>query len=198
MAKTRIFIDFWNFQLSLNDNAGKAYRADWTKLSPWLINQAQGIIGSPLQHEGTSVYLSYDPRKPDDKSLRDWANNFLDHLPGVNVVMQERKPKNPPVCPACHKSIDICPHCGASTAGTIEKGVDTAMVTDLLALAWESTWEIAILLSSDRDFIPAIQMLNRKGYRVINAHFPPIGAELSRACWASIDLKKAVPDIARI
>jgi|GEM_PF-5530480 len=33
------------------------------------------------------------------------------------------------------------------------------MVTDLLALAWENAWEVAILLSSDRDFIPAIQML---------------------------------------
>jgi|GEM_PF-2203317 len=122
MIKSRIFIDFWNFQLSLNGIAGKAYRADWTKLSAWLIARAQAIIGSPLQHEGTTVYLSYDPRKPEDKSLRDWANNFLDHLPGVNVVMQERKPKNPPVCPSCHTNIEMCPHCSAAMAGTIEKG----------------------------------------------------------------------------
>jgi uncharacterized LabA/DUF88 family protein len=71
------------------------------------------------------------------------------------------------------------------------------MVTDLLALAWESAWEVAILLSSDRDFIPAVQMLNRKGYRVLNAHFPPMGAELSKVCWASLDLKKALPEISR-
>jgi uncharacterized LabA/DUF88 family protein len=197
MIKTRIFIDFWNFQLSLNDVAGKTYRADWNKLSPWLIAQAQAIIGFPLQYEGTTVYLSYDPRRPEDKSLRNWANNFLDHLPGVNIVMQERKPKNPPICPSCHVSIDKCPHCGASTAGTVEKGVDTAMVTDLLALAWANAWEVAILLSSDRDFIPAINLLAQKGFHVINAHFPPIGAELSKTCWASIDLQKALKVIDR-
>lgn len=197
MTKTRIFIDFWNFQLSVIEIVGNGYRVDWKKISPWLITQAESIIGSHLSHEGTNVYLSFDPRKPDDKSLRNWANNFLDHVPGVNVTMLERKPKNPPICPSCHKSIDSCPHCKSSTAGTIEKGVDTAMVTDLLALAWANAWEVAILLSSDRDFIPAVQMLSSKGYRVLNAHFPPMGAELSKVCWASLDLKKALPEISR-
>lgn len=197
MTKVRIFIDFWNFQLSVNDVAGRGYRVDWVKFSPWLVSQAQAMVGTPLTLEGTSVYLSYNPRRPEDKPLRDWAVNFLDHVPGVNVTIMERKLKNPPNCPACHKPIDICPHCHVSTAGTVEKGVDTAMVTDLLSLAWENAWEVAILLSSDRDFIPAVQMLDRKGYRVLNAHFPPIGAELSRTCWASIDLKQALPHIAR-
>jgi len=57
-------------------------------------------------------------------------------------------------------------------AGTIEKGFDTALVTDLLSLAWETSWDVAVLISSDRDFIPAVEMLNRKGYRVSNAHIP--------------------------
>jgi uncharacterized LabA/DUF88 family protein len=81
--------------------------------------------------------------------------------------------------------------------GTIEKGVDTAIVTDLLSLAWENAWEIAILATSDRDFIPAMETLNRKGFRVINAHFPPVGMDLARQCWGSIDLRQALPEIAR-
>jgi uncharacterized LabA/DUF88 family protein len=79
----------------------------------------------------------------------------------------------------------------------LRKGVDTAIVTDLLSLAWENAWEVAILVSSDRDFIPAFEMLSRKGYRVINAHFPPQGAELARKCWGNIDLRKALGPIQR-
>ena len=96
--------------------------------------------------------------------------------------MVERKPKNPPFCPVCHAKIDLCPNHGSSMAGSIEKGADPPIVTDLLSLAWESAWDVAALISSDRDFIPAVEMLSRKGYRVINAHFPPTGMELAKSC----------------
>jgi len=32
--RTRIFVDFWNFQLSLNSNAQAGYRLDWKAISP--------------------------------------------------------------------------------------------------------------------------------------------------------------------
>lgn len=57
--------------------------------------------------------------------------------------------------------------------------------------------EVAILISSDRDFIPAVQMLTAKGYKVINAHFPPSGMNFAGECWASIDIRKGLPDLAR-
>ena len=37
--KARIFVDFWNFQLSLNE-VSSGFRLDWDKLSPWLVNAA--------------------------------------------------------------------------------------------------------------------------------------------------------------
>lgn len=197
MATTRIFIDFWNFQLSVIQLMGKAYRADWLKLSPWLVNQAQILTGSPLNHLETRVYLSYNPRAMEDRRLKDWALNTLDKFPGVRVIATERKLKHAPDCPVCHKQVQICPHCGNSMNGTVEKGVDTGIVTDMFSLAWENSWEVAILLSSDRDFMPAVDTFNRKGLRVINAHFPPAGMELARLCWASIDLRAALSDISR-
>ena len=81
--------------------------------------------------------------------------------------------------------------------GTTEKGIDTAIVTDLLTLAWEGGWQVAVLVSADRDFIPAVEMLANKGYRVINAHFPPKGMDLARACWASIDLRTCLQELSR-
>ena len=37
----------------------------------------------------------------------------------------------------------------------MEKGVDTAIITDLLTLAWEGAYDVAILVSSDADLVPA-------------------------------------------
>lgn len=195
--KARIFIDFWNFQLTLNE-VSPAFKLDWAKLSPWLVNAASGLIGAPLSFEGTRVYLSYDPRSANDRPLRNWATNVLDRFAGIQVTMLERKPKRPPTCQSCHKAIGTCPHCGSFIAGMIEKGVDTSIVTDLLALAWEGAWNVAVLVSADRDFIPAIELLATKGFRVINAHFPPKGMDLARTCWASIDLRTALPVLARV
>jgi uncharacterized LabA/DUF88 family protein len=133
------------------------------------------------------VYLSYDPMK--DAKLRGWALSVVDRFPGVQVVLMERKPKHAPNCPACRKSIDTCPHCTVPMRGTLEKGIDTAMVTDMIKLAWESSYDIAVIVSGDRDFIPAVQFLDGKGRKVINATVPPLGSDLARNCWGSFDLR---------
>lgn len=73
-------------------------------------------------------------------------------------------------------------------AGTVEKGVDTAIATDMIRLAWENAYDAAILVTSDADLVPAVEFLELKGIRVIQAGFPPDGADLSTACWGSFDL----------
>lgn len=195
--KARIFIDFWNFQLSLNDATNSNYRLDWKALSPWLISEAQVQIGQALLFEGTTVYISFNPTTDSGKKLRDFATNVLDRFPGVSVTLVERKPRNPPVCPHCHKQINDCHHCGGKIERTIEKGVDTAIVTDMFRLAWENSLDVAILVSSDRDFIPTVQAFSNKGYKVINAHFPPQGMHLARTCWADVDLNKCIKPLER-
>lgn len=195
--KTRIFIDYWNFQLSLNEYASQSYRLDWKKLSPLIIQKASDVVAAPLFFEETRVYMSYDLKKVNDRKLKNWALNTLDRFPGVHVTLKERKPKQAPFCQSCHQAITYCPHCGEALAGTIEKGVDTAIVTDLFSLAWEGAWQVAILVSSDRDFFPAVEMLSIKGFRIINANFPPLGIELARACWASLDLREFINDLER-
>jgi len=195
--KTHIFIDFWNFQLGVNSVATSTYRADWQKISPWLIAQASAAVGRTLSFEGTHVYMSYSPNSKKDAPLKDFATNVLSRFPGMQVSMVERKAQSAPTCPTCHKSIDTCPHCGSPITRMVEKGVDTAIVTDMVKFAWEGALEAAILVSSDRDFIPVVQMLATKGYKVINAHFPPTGMNLAGACWASIDMKKGLAELSR-
>jgi len=79
----------------------------------------------------------------------------------------------------------------------MEKGIDTAITTDMIKLAWEEAWDVAILISSDHDFVPVVEFLATKGRRVINVHFPPRGAHLARICWASIDLNPHLSNLER-
>ena len=81
--------------------------------------------------------------------------------------------------------------------GTVEKGIDTSIVTDMISMAWAKSWDVAILVSSDHDFIPVVEFLNTKGLRIINAHFPPKGMHLARTCWASIDLSPLLTGLKR-
>lgn len=196
LTRARVFIDFWNFTLSIKEHKDR-YKLDWNKLSPFLISETSSLIRAPLQFEETRVYLSYDPRTAVGKRLRRWAFNTLDRFPGVRVVAKERKPKRPPRCPICHKLVATCPHCSGSMKGTIEKGIDAAIITDMISLAWQGAWDVAILATSDRDYIPMIELLMDKGLRVVNAYFPPKGMHLARTCWGNIDLLPHLGALAR-
>ncbi|MCD4737881.1 MAG: NYN domain-containing protein [Anaerolineae bacterium] len=197
MDKVKIFVDFWNLQLSINENTLPGYRLDWKKLSPYLIHEAKNILATPLRFDGTNVYISYNSHTPKGVNLHRWSSNTLDRFPGISVISKERKPKYPPKCPHCYKTIELCPHCGDKLLGTIEKGIDTAIVTDMIKLAWEEAWDVALLVSSDRDFIPLVDFLTNKGRRVINVYFPPKGIHLAKKCWASIDLRSHLHKLSR-
>lgn len=52
-----------------------------------------------------------------------------------------------------------------------EKGVDVKMAVDLLVGAYENRYDIAILISSDTDLIPAIQKVKQFGKKVVYIGF---------------------------
>ena len=199
--KARIFFDFWNFQLTLNYVTPSSYRPDWRKLPAWLLQQAEGLVLSDssetLHYEGSHVYISYNPQTRKGRNLNQWAATVLGRFPGFHVVSVERKAKGSPTCPGCHQRIDECPLCEAEMTRTVEKGIDTAIVTDMITLGLEDAWHVGILVSSDRDFIPAVNYLATKGYKVIHAGFPPHGMDLARACWGSIDIRTGLHEISR-
>jgi len=54
---------------------------------------------------------------------------------------------------------------------TIEKGIDVMLVTDLLNLAWEDLYDVALLVSGDSDFAYALQAVKNLGKYVEVAYF---------------------------
>lgn len=110
----------------------------------------------------------------------------------------QRKDKSAEVrCRACGQTFGACPDCGAPLVRSREKGVDTAIVTDMLSLAWESAFDIAILVSSDADMVPCVERLQEKGFKVINAAWPRLGYDLAKVCWASFDIHSLAAGLVR-
>lgn len=196
--RIRVFVDYWNLQLTLNEHEEKAtgrydirFKIDWRNLPAWLARKAADTANIlNYSFEGAIIYASYDKNTADGRGFNNWAITWLDRQPGIQVQCKPRHPKNAPHCNVCHRVITNCPHngCGSKLAGTIEKGVDTAIATDMIRLAWEDGYDIAVLASSDADLVPAVEFLDHKGLKVIQAGFPPTGVHLATSCWASFDI----------
>jgi uncharacterized LabA/DUF88 family protein len=142
--------------------------------------------------------MSYNPASPSNQALCRFAGG-LARLPGIEVILKERQATSAPRCPACHESVSACPRptCRASMRRMTEKGIDTAIVTDMMQLAWDDGWDVAVLVSADADFVPVVETLSKKGRMVIHGGMPPSGWRLARACYGSIDVSRAITEIPR-
>lgn len=188
--RVRVFVDFWNFSLSLR-RLDDTFMIDWKPVGPLLASEAGKLVdaNAVATFEAMHVYGSFDPSKPNDSKLKNWFMNTLDKMAGTHVILLERQQKRGyPKCPSCQLEATNCEKCKADMRGTEEKGVDTRIVTDMISLAWSNSYDVAVLVSSDRDFVPVADFLQSKGIKVIHGAFPPQGSHLSQKCWGNIRL----------
>lgn len=188
--RVRVFVDFWNYTLSMQSR-DREFWTDWSKFGPVLSRAAADVVAATAvaEYQGVNIYGSYDPNSEKDRRMHQWATRKLDTFAGVSVSMVPRhKKKKAPKCPVCHEVVASCPVCKADMRGTEEKGVDVRMATAMISLAWIDNYDIAVLVSSDRDFVPVAEFLETRGIKVIHGKFPPLGAELTARCWGSIDV----------
>src|SRR5208282_378521 len=73
----------------------------------------------------------------------------------------------------------------------VEKGVDVALVTDLLSMAYKNAYDIAVVVSGDNDLEGAIEEVKRLGKRVEIAAFGSATAANMKTCGDNfIDLER--------
>lgn len=186
--RIRIFVDFWNFSLSLK-GIDNSFNTDWTQIPSLLIQEASKVLGQACVYEAMHVYGSYDASKAADAKFRNWFLNTLDKQPGAHTVLLARQSKRSyPKCPHCHNEVQACIQCSGDMRGTEEKGIDTQIVTDLINLAWAGSYDVGILVSADKDFVPSAELLQSRGIKIIHGGFPPAGSHLQKKCWGSIDI----------
>lgn len=197
--RVRVFIDFWNFQLTWNERSSGA-QCDWRRVASVFCTEASATLASAglgaLSLEETRIYAGYEAGR--ENKLKDWLNNFLDRQPGVRVFTSERHWRKHPVhCRSCNSEHEKCPKCDAPFGRAAEKTIDARIVTDLIGLAWEGAYDVAILVSADKDFIPAVEHLQAKNFKVINATWKGRGHELAKVCWASFEIDSLIPRLQR-
>lgn len=77
-----------------------------------------------------------------------------------------------------------------------EKGIDVALVTDLLINAYEKNMDVAVVVSGDQDFIDAIREVQRKGIQVeIGSFRDGFSKELQRSVDKVIHFEDFASDI---
>ena len=186
--RVRVFVDFWNFQLSLRREV-RRFNIDWNSVGYTLAVASASVVDptARVAYQGMNVYGSYAPDNP-----HRYLHSIVATFAGVQVSEVPRQHRREgPRCPECTVPVRVCPRCNADMRGTEEKGVDVRIATDLIRLAWMDNYDVAVLASSDRDFIPVVEFLETRNIKVIHCTFPQQGLELARACWGSI----AVPEI---
>lgn len=207
MYRARIFVDFWNFQLAWNARTaaagGEPLRCDWKALPRVLVKAAGAVLAttepeSAITLEETLVHASFNPTSEGDRRLKQWLDNFLDKQPSFRVKLRERRPQPTTIrCTSCQHELTACPECSAGYVRYPEKGVDSAILVDLLTLAWEDAYDVAILVSSDADLVPGVDRIQERGLKVINATWTNQGHHLAKASWGSFRLDDLTAGLAR-
>jgi hypothetical protein len=93
-------------------------------------------------------------------------------------------------CSACYRPCTHCKGGGGSLGG---RGRDNPIGADLMTLARDDAYDWAVLVSADLLLIPVVRYVQAHGRKIIHGCFPPLAADLTRECWASVDLRRLTP-----
>lgn len=140
-----------------------------------------------LVTEGTDrirgYYYDGIPPSPDNrlKQFHDKLRGF-----GITVITKPLHYKDRR-CPSCnHQDLDV----------PYQKGIDIALVTEVMNLGFENAFDVAIIISGDNDFEEAINHVKRKGKQVWVAAFQnSLGGDIRRSADKVIVLDKIFSSI---
>jgi hypothetical protein len=196
--KVRIFVDFWNFQLSWNQYHARRGHDRLECRVPWESALAKTLVtkANPTGlYVGTHVYASIDPNNPADRKLNGFFH-AMDGFDGYNVTVKERRPASAVHCKNCKKEISICPECKALLKRTVEKGIDATLLTDLIRSAFDDIYDQAILITEDSDFVPAVKFIQERwNKQIVHAYFRGKSDELRNACWKHVFIDDLMSDL---
>jgi len=141
--RVMIFIDGSNLHWGIkgyNKANSTNLKIDYVKLTSLL------AAGRSLTR---TIYYCSKPVPPG----RPTQTRFLDYLRHIGIQVVE-KPLKVRYDPAIKRD------------RTVEKGVDVALAIDLIGMAWENAYDIAILVSGDADYVGAVSKVMSKGKNV--------------------------------
>lgn len=177
MTKVAVFVDGKNFYNGWRDSSDNP-KIDFTKLASWLVEQVGGDPDSDLH--GMFYYTGVDDVHEGK------LNNFLSDLATKRGIFVRRFPRRISEIP--------CVQCGNVTQSMIEKGVDTDLATDMVLMAINDHYDVAVLISGDQDFCPPVVKAARLGKKVYLAAWSLAGVSymLRREVYDVLDLNSGI------
>ena len=177
--KTAIFIDGQNFWRSLTRNAADV-RVDYNKLADYLVeevHQGSQIVGDFV---GAHYYVGLGQDAPIT------VLGFLNNLKLQKGYFVHTGPRS--------NRVMTCFKCGSANTFTVEKRIDTQLTADMIRLAAVGAYDVAILVSGDADFIPAIEAVAALGKQVWIATWSitELSMDLRRHCFSWISIQAGI------
>ncbi len=153
-----IFIDGSNLYYAVRDGLRIDRQIDIEKLAHKLLHDRELV---------RIYYYNAPPPPEEDLEVRKRQQAFRDRLGYIDFLQRrdgrlvERTFRLK--CPDCAKEIISKKH--------IQKGVDTRLAVDLVALAVRGTYDAAILVSGDSDFTEAVNFIKEHTHKTIENAF---------------------------
>jgi len=174
--KVSIFFDGQNFYRSLQ-RYDEALRVDYDRLAAWIthaVGGATAIFGGAYYYVGLSA---------DAPPLVEGFLKGLELRPGYFVKREPRV-----------RRTGRCPACGGDYEYTTEKRVDTRLVADIIQYAAIGAFDVAVLVSGDDDFVPAVEAVNALGRQVwvATGSAEEMSKEIRVRCFGQIHLSEGV------
>lgn len=87
-----------------------------------------------------------------------------------------------------------CPHCGQKMRIRRESGTDAHLISDLMWLAWQDRYDVAIVVSGDADLLPSVERVQLSGRKVVVALFDGTSKASRRVAHGNISLNSVLLD----
>jgi len=175
--KVSIFIDGNNFYHGLRATYGKEKSLKKFDFNKFLSHLTKDNIIVNIFYYNVELDKAHNSEK--HKSQKEFFDNLL-KIPKLNLILcklLKRKLKN------------------TKNYYYVLKEDDIHMAVDMVEQAYEDKFDIAILVSGDGDFVPAVKAVQRKNKIVENIYFKKSSSRnLKTHCNSSFELTKEILD----
>ncbi|WOC32872.1 MULTISPECIES: NYN domain-containing protein [Caproicibacterium] len=167
MQKAMVFIDFENFNIAITDY----YNKDFTERAPRLdYNLVPSELINELPNHSELVKTFLFAPKPDDflmqdekrKKCYDWING-LKNQKYFTVIEGEHSAR-----PTHGYTYDTMNIDDPRSYYVVEKGTDINLSAHLITKAFHNSFDTAVIVSGDSDYIPVLDILNTMGKTTIS------------------------------
>lgn len=187
MPSVKVFIDFWNFYMTVQRMSQLPLDIDWSQIGLRIAHQVRSTSRDQENHhcDGVYIYGSYSTADRFQASLARHMSENISLITGVFPSFETRQSK---------RATRTCNSCGAKIRIDPEHGVDVKIAVDVVKQSSFDPRAVMVLGTNDSDFVPLVEYLSEIGRKIIHLRDKKGNLALSKKCWANIlieDLDRA-------